>query len=286
MNISTLKFLATAVILVVLAGCNANTSETESVDDLKKQAAFQDSLGNYQNSISLYGRILDLDTGRINQIINLTSRGKAKLFSGDSTGAMADLDQALAIIPMYKTAMLRGLADLSRNKKDALKFFYLAKSLEPDNSQVYYPLLHFYTLIDLNNDSSLFYANYLLGKTSTYEKGLYMMLMNAFLNNSVYDKIILTSDSIIRYETDNAFAYNNRGYAKMKLGQYADAKKDIYQSLKVNSKNSYAYRNLGLLYLKINNKDSACISLDLAQKLGFLQNFGREVDDLISKNCP
>jgi len=259
--------------------------EEASLAELKAQAAIEDSLLNFEKSISLYTRMLELDTSRSNQIISLAKRGYAKIELGDTTGGIVDLDMAISIKPIYKTVITRGLIELNRNPKNALKYFYVAKSLEADDVMVDYPLLHYYTLIDFNADSSLHYADYLFGKKPEYEKGIYMMLMNAYLNNSEYKKLIMTSDSIIVYETDNAFAYNNRGFAKMNLGDLTSAKKDIVQSLKVNPKNSFAYKNLGLLYIKTNHMDSACVSLSTAKNLGYRNNFGPEVDDLMARYC-
>ena len=49
--------------------------------------------------------------------------------------------------------------------------------------------------------------------------------------------------------------------------------------------NSYAYRNRGLLYIKQHKPEEACADLHKALSLGFTENYGDEVEELVKKNC-
>lgn len=84
---------------------------------------------------------------------------------------------------------------------------------------------------------------------------------------------------------DDAICYNNRGYAKMKLGMLKEAMKDINLSLKVYPDNSYAYRNRALLYFEMKEDKKACEDLLKAQYHDFLKQYGDEVDTLIKEKC-
>lgn len=46
---------------------------------------------------------------------------------------------------------------------------------------------------------------------------------------------------------------NNLGHAKIEMEQFEEGLADINRSLELNNGNSYAYRNLGIYYLKLNN---------------------------------
>ena len=61
----------------------------------------------------------------------------------------------------------------------------------------------------------------------------------------------------IEIQTDFAYAYNNRGHAKIEIGQFDGGLKDIQHSLQLDSENSYVYRNLGIYYLKRNDNSEA-----------------------------
>ena len=49
--------------------------------------------------------------------------------------------------------------------------------------------------------------------------------------------------------------------------------------------NSYAYRNRGLLYIKQHKPEEACADSHKALSLGFTENYGDEVEELVKKNC-
>jgi tetratricopeptide (TPR) repeat protein len=79
--------------------------------------------------------------------------------------------------------------------------------------------------------------------------------------------------------------WNNRGYAKYKLGDLKGALKDIRKSLELQSWNSYAYRNLALVHIAQGKKDDACTALEDAIKWGFTEQYGDEVKQLYATHC-
>ncbi|MGV2480420.1 UNVERIFIED_CONTAM: hypothetical protein IGO34_26850, partial [Salmonella enterica subsp. enterica serovar Weltevreden] len=49
--------------------------------------------------------------------------------------------------------------------------------------------------------------------------------------------------------------------------------------------NSYAYRNLALVYIATGKKTEACDALRYARSYDFKANYGDEVDELIKTHC-
>lgn len=82
-----------------------------------------------------------------------------------------------------------------------------------------------------------------------------------------------------------AFAYNNRGFSWYKLGENEKALADINHSLKLLPTNSYAYRNLALISIDMEEENKVCEYLEKAIELGFTKKYGNEVQILIDTNC-
>lgn len=96
----------------------------------------------------------------------------------------------------------------------------------------------------------------------------------------------LSEEEIKKHEKGKTSAYyNNRGYAKMGLGNLQEAMQDINKALEYYPENSYALKNRGLLYLKMDKKDLACQDFQMAEKYGFSLTYGNEVLKLIKANC-
>ncbi|WP_300666599.1 tetratricopeptide repeat protein [Fluviicola sp.] len=87
------------------------------------------------------------------------------------------------------------------------------------------------------------------------------------------------------YDEKDFRLLNNYGLIRHKLGFSKEGEELIRKSLKLEPKNSYAYRNLAII--AIDNKDltNACIYLKKAQELQFFTKYGAEVDNLILKHC-
>ncbi|MGL4596548.1 MAG: tetratricopeptide repeat protein, partial [Bacteroidia bacterium] len=95
----------------------------------------------------------------------------------------------------------------------------------------------------------------------------------------------VSTDESIENTPMKAFSYNNRGYAKMKLGDLEGAEKDMMLSRKLDPKNSYVYYNLGLLYLEKKNKTQACAYFQQALALDFTKMYGNDVQKMIDLHC-
>lgn len=99
----------------------------------------------------------------------------------------------------------------------------------------------------------------------------------------LYVEAIAYFDQAIAYDDTFAYAYNNKGYVLMQLGYLNNARELIYKSLEFNRGNPYAYRNLGLLYIKEQNYHAAREMLETAKLYRFNRKYGNEVDMLLEQ---
>ena len=108
----------------------------------------------------------------------------------------------------------------------------------------------------------------------------------AFIRSSAgnYKDAMPYFDMVIKKKPE-AYYFNNRGYAKMKLGDLKGALDDVDRSLKMDPTNSYAYRNRALVYIGMKKMKKVCADLNKAKELGFKQQYGNEVDELLEKYC-
>jgi tetratricopeptide (TPR) repeat protein len=114
----------------------------------------------------------------------------------------------------------------------------------------------------------------------------------AFGKAKQYEKSVQYATMAIEMATEekDGYAYNNRALSQVMLGHYDLAEKDVQKSLQIDPKNPYAYKTLGILYVKLNRKQEACDAFHKAIALGY-RRFGDEadkdqVDLLIGENCP
>ena len=102
-----------------------------------------------------------------------------------------------------------------------------------------------------------------------------------------YEKSLLYCDSTLQIaSTDHiqSATYNNRGYALMKLGKFKEAKRSIEKSLEILPTNSFAYRNLALIYLEANEPIQACKALAKSREYGGV-NISQMVIDEYKLEC-
>ena len=191
---------------------------------------------------------------RQNSASHYFKNGSAKYQLKNYVSAIKDFDEAINLDNNYTDAYyLRALCfgTLKRYNK-ALNDFNKVIELDPSYKDAY-----------INR------GYYVLEKTGNYEEAI-----------NDYNKYLeLNSDG------ENAFALNNRGYAKYKLNNLEGAMKDIQESIQLNPDNSFAYKNRALIYVSLDSINLACQDLEQANALGFSNEFGTEVSQLISKFC-
>jgi tetratricopeptide (TPR) repeat protein len=119
---------------------------------------------------------------------------------------------------------------------------------------------------------------------STFEGGYGNL---AFLYSEIgeYKKALQISNALLSFKPNEAFALNNRGYIKYKLNDFTGALEDINNSISIIPGNSYAFRNRGLVYIAMKKDNEACIDFKKSLNLGFSEQYGEEVEELVKKYC-
>jgi tetratricopeptide (TPR) repeat protein len=103
-----------------------------------------------------------------------------------------------------------------------------------------------------------------------------------------YQEAIENLDVAIKLVTDlkgRSFIINNQGYAYLMLGKYVKARELITESIRINSLNPYAFRNLALLDIKTLQYEEACKNIEKSLELGFTETYGNEVLELKERWC-
>lgn len=106
------------------------------------------------------------------------------------------------------------------------------------------------------------------------------------LEQKKYEEAMVFFNKAIELKPDFAYAYSNRGFCKIQLGDLSGAYKDLMKSLEMDNTNSYAHKNLGIYYLKKGSTKKACEAFKKALDLGYASKYDDEVDKLLSENCP
>ncbi|MFT3948077.1 MAG: tetratricopeptide repeat protein [Agriterribacter sp.] len=182
---------------------------------------------------------------------NLLDRGNAKKMKRDFQGAYEDyLDIYKRDSLNYSSLISLGavLDDLGKNK-EAIQYLKKAISLRPDLKEGW--------------------GN----------------LGFRYLDEENYEKALELFNKVLELEPEDPLGFNNRGFAKYKLKNYEGALIDINKSIKIYPTNSFAYKNRALVYLSLKEYKRACDDLAKAKELGFTQQYGEEVEELIKKNC-
>ncbi len=184
-------------------------------------------------------------------------------------GAMKQIANCFLRLKQYDSSDVYLNAVIKMNPVDLEAFYNLgiSKSYQKDYDNAKYFIEKAMSL-----DSTTTYVGYNnLGFFLKVEQGDYAGALEFF-------------DKAISLKPDFAFAYSNRGYAKLMLGDIKAAFKDVNKSLDLDKTNAYAYKNLALIYLKTGNKKAACENFAKALSFGYSDMYDDEVDKLIKEN--
>lgn len=227
------------------------TEFPDSADLYITRGALLDAFTMHNEAIKDFSKGLEKAQDEKTKGVLLTNRGASKYKVRDFDGAYKDLTEALRIdsTNIYSLNNLAMICKERKNYDEALKYLF--------------------QVVEVDSLNSIAYMN--IG--FTYQG------MNEHL------KAITYFDKALSLDPKDAFAYNNRGFSKLKLNDLKGAMKDVNQSLKLNSVNSYAYKNRALIYIEEKNYKDACADLTKANELGYTRQYGKEVNELLSKYC-
>ncbi len=250
------------IFIIFLFGC-AESVRDKKINALKKLANNSDSLMHYQESINIYTDILRLDSLNI---VALSNRGRAYIWSGEIKKGFADYDKAVKIRPGVPSFYRRGLAYMHNNEvRNALSDLRKVVELNPGFSEAYYWISTANSRIG-NLDSARYYCFRAdsIGFMREYSiSARYDIDMNA----KDYEKAVTITTEAIRYFPDNYLWYNNRAYARNFLEEFAGALEDCDSAIKLNPAFGYAYNNKGYALMGLNKLDSSLVYINRSLKL-------------------
>ncbi len=141
-----------------------------------------------------------------------------------------------------------------------------------------------YHLGSKNYEKSLSIFNQLMEKDSvtaelTNTRGYVLMEMGK------YREAVSDFDEAIKLSPNFLNPYNNKGLALHKAGDSELGKETILSSLLINDRNPYGFKNLGLIFLDLKDKKTACQNFQMAVESGYTKKYGKEVEELILTHC-
>ncbi|MDP4149196.1 MAG: tetratricopeptide repeat protein [Bacteroidota bacterium] len=276
------------VLLIFLCGfaCHSRKDRSTSIERLLQRGFQSDAREDFRSSIRIYDSVLHEDP---DNYISLANRGRAKIDLGDTISGMEDLTASIKIHPTPQAFVSRAIIEFNTDPKRALLDLRRGNQLSPGDGLVTAVLTQYYTSIEPERDSAMYYAGWTC-KNQTKGPASYMAAMNAYLVFNNYRELINVTDSVIaRLPNSNfpnpAYAYNNKGLAELMLGQSQKAKEDIQISLKIDSNNAWALRNMSLVFEALHKVDSACQFIQLARDKDKKLQYQKDFDSLSMKIC-
>ena len=99
--------------------------------------------------------------------------------------------------------------------------------------------------------------NLLIFSTFCYSQQNKFIVAENYFRNNEYEKAIQSLNSAIIHNPKYAFAYNNRGLAKVRLGQTEEGLADIEKAKSLDDSNAFIYLHLGFYFQKTNQEKLA-----------------------------
>ena len=143
-----------------------------------------------------------------------------------------------------------------------------------------------------NNISALKRLNEIISKQDSFESSsyeeralVYIKLEEFDSAISDYSMILQHSNLFVKYPVLKAYTINNLGYAQYKAGNISEGLKNINKAIDLEPSNPYAYKNRAEVLISEDNVVEGCINLKKAKELGFANQYGEEVNNLIDQYC-
>lgn len=92
-----------------------------------------------------------------------------------------------------------------------------------------------------------------------------------------YEEAIFALNFAINLDSTDAYAFNNRALAYLKINNFKNAELDVLKSIKLNPNNPYAFKTNALLLIEQRKITMACEQLKIAEEKGYYF-FGNESD--------
>lgn len=212
-------------------------------------------------------------------------KGRSHLALAQTDSALIAHEKALSLgnKALYHYELGRAYNQAKEPDKAKIAFNQCVRS-EPDFYKAYRELGSAYSIL---GDSAKAHLN--------FNKAIELTPMDPVNWNSrglhhwakydLHERAIVDYDKALLINKNYAYAFNNRGWSKWKLGDTSGALKDIRHSDRRRPNNPYVHRNFGIIKLKDGRTDEACDHFRTALDLGFKELYGNEISELIDTHC-
>lgn len=201
--------------------------------------------------------------------------------------AISDYDKIIEKFPSAVNYGDRGVYNLDIGlHREAIMDFRNSLSIDSTKFKTFYNLGIAYRRLELL-DSALISYDHCIRLNDKYasayaNKGFVLIRLEEF------EDALIEFSNALEIQTDVkgiSYSLNNIGYCYFKLNLHEIAKNMVVESINVNPINSYAYRNLALIEIALNNKKYACEAIEKSIQYGFVNEYGDEILTLKKENC-
>ncbi|MDR6195238.1 tetratricopeptide repeat protein [Siphonobacter sp. SORGH_AS_0500] len=243
---------------------------------IKKKEDFSEALTNRGLSYLQQGdtekALSDLNNSlKINPKLGSTYQNRGNLFSleGQYAPARKDLEEAVKLIPDSSSAWaLLGNAQYMTGQEDlAFSSFDKAAQLRPSDYTTYAFRGWIYVLRKEYAKAQEDFKKVLQYKPNEPSSVNNLAMVSTMLGNP--QEGLKWADLAVKITEGKLLAYsvNNRAFALLELNRLEEAKAELDRSLRLEENNAWAYRNLGIYYLKKSDAAKALQELQKAEKL-------------------
>ncbi|CAH0994953.1 Beta-barrel assembly-enhancing protease [Emticicia aquatica] len=281
-------------LIVIIGGCGRAKKDTE-LFFIQGNVAYKK--GNFEEAIKFYSEAID-KTPKFADAYN--NRGSVKLAMDNIDGAILDFEKAVSIdnkfyLAKYNLAeaysntdkldeSLSLLKQISQQYKDSSFYFVTLSNVFINKNNFAEASANLATALRLNdkNDKALTNLGYIQyseknfeASKNNFEKAIAINPRQDFALNNLsliyslnedYNKALEIIEKALLIN-NNEIYQNNKSYYLINLNKLEDGRKIIQSVLEKNDKNAWAYRNMGVFYLKSKNYSLALENFMKADKL-------------------
>lgn len=184
----------------------------------------------------------------------------------------------------------------SRFENDNMSISYklFAIQTDPTETRHYYNLGSYLATEAHDYRLAMYYLNEVVKRVPNHNFA-HWVLGYCYLELEEYEKVIENINIAIKNEANlYEFGYGNaegdlrtlRGLAYHKVGKTDLGIADLEEAIKINPKNSIAYKHLGIVYDDLNKKEEACRYFQKSRELGYEKKyFNKELQSFIDNAC-
>jgi Flp pilus assembly protein TadD len=255
---------------------NPNSSEA-----YENRAVAHFSLGDNEALMNDLNKAIELDATNENALFN---RGLRFIETKEFDAAIADY-QTIYALDSTNLGAIEQLAYLGMLKKEydfADKYLIELLKLEPNNRWGLMNKAAIYLRANKFGEAMPLY--YSLYKSKPDDAEVSNSLGYCFMKLGDLKQAQFYYKNAIYYASNWSYPIDNLGYIEYLRKNYDKAETLINQSIKLDPSNSYAYKNRALIHLTRGDNQLALNDLNHARLLGYTEDWGDEVEQLLNEH--